>query len=201
VARTISLRLGSDVTEFSFSKINRERLYGKKERVVVDESGNACRAAWLTVDGSALVLTGGTAHVWVDPAWSAVELDARRAVDAENAPLPLRPSTLGVAQDATPATVERVLEHVVDAVYALSADALGTELRERLEAGEIFEAPFSYRDGYEEDVLFILRTDEGIFGLVSRPTRFSFVSRDALPPDVQGDADDDLEGDLDFSMI
>ena len=65
MAKSIVVRFQGEDSTFSFSKIERERIYGKKERVVVDEKGQTCSSAWLTADGSALVLSGGTAHVYV----------------------------------------------------------------------------------------------------------------------------------------
>ena len=54
MARSIVVRLGDEESAFGFTKVEREKLYGKKERVVVDETGRECDAAWLTPDGAVL---------------------------------------------------------------------------------------------------------------------------------------------------
>jgi hypothetical protein len=201
MARNIVVRLGDEESAFAFTKVEREKLYGKKERVVVDEQNRRCSSAWLTADGSALVLSGGTAHVNVDERWTSYEQEDRRAVDLEGRPLETRPSTLGVAQALVEASVERLLDHTTSVVYQLEAEMLGEALRAALAAGKLFEAPFLYRDGLTPDVLFLLQNDEGVFALVGRPTGFDFVRREALPEPETAEREDDLDGDLDFGMM
>lgn len=201
MARNIVVRLGDEESAFAFTKVEREKLYGKKERVVVDEQGRTCSSAWLTADGSALVLSGGTAHVNVDDRWTSYEQEERVAVDLAGQPLPTRPSTLGVAQPLVEASVERLLDHTTSVVYQLEAETLGDALRAALAAGKLFEAPFLYRDGLTPDVLFLVQNEEGVFALVGRPTGFDFVRREALPEPETSEREDELDADLDFGMM
>jgi hypothetical protein len=199
MAKGIVLRWGGEESAFTFTKVEREKLYGRKDRVVVDETGRTCSPAWLTSDGTALVPLGGTAHVWMDDRWSAHDTSERRAVDVEGRALELHPSTLGVAQDAIEASPARVLEHVTHTVYELSPETLAEPLRAALAKGTIFEAPFVYREGHEPDRVFVLASEEGTFALVGKPSGFVMLER-AQPAPV-GPEDDELEGDLDFSML
>lgn len=200
MAKGIVVRFGSEESAFALTKVEREKLYGKKERVVVDEHGKTCTPAWLTSDGTALVPLGGTAHVWIDERWGAHDTSERRAVDAEGRALVATPSTLGVAQDAVEVGTARLLEHVTHTVYELTPETLGEALRVALAKGSILEAPFVYRDGYEPDRAFLIASDEGTFALVGRPTGFSMLERVQLAP-ATPEGDDELEGDLDFSML
>jgi hypothetical protein len=200
VARALVLRLGDEESRFGITKVDREKLYGKKERVIVDELNRPCSPAWLTADGSALVPGGGTAHVWMDEKWNAFETEQRRAVDEEKKPLPEIPSTLDVPQAATRVSAERLLEHVTQTVYELDVEALGPEMKSELAKGAIFEASFVYRGGHEEGRVFVLENEAGIFALLGKPTGFAMVSREILP-EAPSDGDDELEGDLDFSML
>jgi hypothetical protein len=201
MAKNIVVRWGGEETAFGFTKVEREKLYGKKDRVVVDEQGRACSSAWLTADGSALVLSGGTAHVIVDDKWTAYEQEERHAVDLEGHPLEARPSTLGVAQELVEASVERLLDCTTSVVYQLDADTIGAALEKALAAGKIFEAPFLYRDGLSADSVFLVKNDEGVFALVGRATGFDFVRREALPEPETVEQEDELDADLDFSMM
>ena len=45
MARSIVVRWEGSESAFGFTKVEREKLYGKKERVVVDENGNECQSA------------------------------------------------------------------------------------------------------------------------------------------------------------
>ncbi len=202
MARSIVLRVGNEESAFGLTKVDREKLYGKKQRVVVDEAGRPCAAAWLTTDGTALVPGGGTAHVYVDEKWDTTAHGSRRAVSLEGEVLAVIPSTLGVAQDAVEVPPEVLLDHVTSVVYQLAPESLSPALAAGLAAGKIFSAPFNYREGHEPDVLFVVQNDEGIFGLVTRPTGFELVARESLAnePDALGEGDD-LDDDLDFSMM
>jgi hypothetical protein len=201
MAKGIVVRVGNEESSFALTKVEREKLYGKKERVVVDELGRTCSPAWLTSDGTALVPLGGTAHVWIDERWGAHDAGARRAVDAEGRPLVPAPSTLGVSQDAFEVGAARLLEHVTHTVYELTPESLADTLRTALARGAIFEAPFVYRESYEPDRVFLLASEEGTFALVGRPTGFSMLERAQPAPPPAPDGDDELEDDLDFSML
>ncbi len=201
--REIVVALDGEETSFKFARVDREKLYGKKERVILDENGNRCVAAFLTADGAALVPPGGTAHIYVDEAFDTVDRKDLRAVDDEGEPLEPIPSTLGVPQALVPATPERLLDHVIASVYTLSTEALGEALAKALADGAILECPYQYRDGYDPDALFLLQNDEGVFGLVGRPSGFEFLAREATAPEPLGEdgEDDDLGDDFDFSMM
>ncbi len=199
--REIVVRLGDEETSFKFARIDRAKLYGKKERVILDENGARCVAAFLTADGAALVPPGGTAHLYVDERFDTVDRKALRAVDEEGAPLEASPSTLGVAQALVAAAPERLLDHVIASVYELSTEALGEGLRKTLAGGAILVCPYRYRDGYESDALFLLENEEGVFGLVGRPSGFDFLAREAPVVEHADDADEEDDDDLDFSMM
>lgn len=201
MAKNIVVRWSGEESAFAFTKVERDKLYGKKDRVVVDEQGRTCSSAWLTADGSALVLSGGTAHVQVDESWRAYEQDERRAVDLEGRPLDTVPSTLGVAQELIEASEQRLLDCTTSVVYQLDPEVIAPGLDAALSQGRLFEAPFVYRDGLTVDALFLLKNEEGVFALVGRPTGFDFVRREALPEAETAEREDELDADLDFSMM
>ena len=200
MGKGLVIRLGTEENSFALSKVDRDKIYGKRERVVVDENNQPCSAAWLTSDGTALVPLGGTAHVWVDERWTAHDASSRRAVDPDGNAVAMAPSTLGVAQDAVEVAPLRVLEHVTHSVYELTPESLGDTLRAALAEERIFEAHFSYRESLESDRVFILASGEGIFALVGKPSGFSMLERAAPTPEL-ADGEDEIEGDLDFSML
>ena len=146
--RAIVVDHGGEVSAFRFARVDRAKLYGRKERVVLDEQGQPCVSAYLTADGAALVPPGGTAHVYVDDTYDTIERADLVAVDDEGQLLENVPSTLGVAQGLTPVPPERILDHRIVSVYELTAapgeddegePAVGPTLRAALESGTLFE--------------------------------------------------------------
>lgn len=101
-------------------RVDRGKLYGRRERVILDENGERCVPAFLTPDGAALVPPGGTAHIYVDESFDTVDRGDLRAVDEEGNEVDLVASTLGVSQALEPVRPERLLDHVVTSVYELA---------------------------------------------------------------------------------
>ena len=167
--REIVVKYGEEETAFKFVRVDRGKLYGRKERVILDENGDRCVPAYLTPDGAALVPPGGTAHIYVDEEFDTVERKELKAVDAEGNEIEPYASTLGVAQELTPARPERILDHIVTSVYELDSEELGETLKKALADGDIFETVYQYREGYDPDALFLMQNGEGVFGLVARP--------------------------------
>ena len=200
MAKAIALRLAGEVSSFSFARLDRNKLYGHKERQVVDQDGKRCTSAYLSSDGAALVPSGGLAMLYVDEGFATIERSTLRAVDDQGADVPLLPSTLGVEQDLEgPVPPQRLLDHTIHTVYQLQSEVLGANLTAALSAGKIFCAPFNFRDDYQRHTLFLLGNDSGTFALIGNTRTFDFVRRDATPAAM--DDADDLADDLDFTMM
>ena len=203
MARSIVVNWGGNVSTFGISKVDREKLYGKRTRMVVDENGEPCTMATLTRDGSALLPPGSLAMLYVNDDFEVCERSDLRALSADGELLDEVESTLGVEVPLSgPVTPERVLDFVAKSVYQLDAEELDASLREALEAGQIFETRFNYRKGFDDNTLFLLKNDEGFFGLVSEPAGFEFLYREQATSMNDDDAEDPFEDDdLDFSMF
>jgi len=202
MGRGIVVNLGGEVSEFDLTKIEREKLYGRKLRVVVDDQGRACQPALLTRDGSAVMPPGCVASLYLDDGFDVIERSELKAVGADGAPLAPVPSTLGVAQELEgPIDSAQVLDHTIASVYLLAGVQLGAALKAALEAGKIFKARFNYREDYAAQTAFLLQNECGIFALIGEPTRFEFLRRDAPGAPATAESDEGLENDLDFNMM
>lgn len=200
MAREIVVTAGGATSRFGLERVSRDKLYGVKRRVIVDEDGRDCVTATLARDGSALLGPGAVAQLYLDDADDVVERDELVAVDADGQPLPRYDSTLGAEQPLDgPIPCERVLDFVTTAVYALDPAELDPELAASLAAGDIYETRFSYRGGTDLAPLFLLQNEHGVFGLVGEPADFAFLHRELPPPEDDDDPFDDDE--LDFSML
>ena len=201
MAREIVINYGGEVASFPIDRVTREKLYGKKRRVIVDEHGEPCAAAQLTIDGATLLPSGGTALVYVDNDFQMLDRKELVAVSATGEELEPIPSSLGAEQPLEgPVPVEHFLDHTIVAVYGLDASNLDGALKEALEGGAIFETRFNYTRGYSSSPLFILLADTGLWGLVGEPTGFDYLRRDVVL-DTEDDEDDPFDDDLDFEMF
>ena len=203
MARTVVFNLDGEVSEFAISSLRREKLYGKKVKQVVDESGDETKTAYLTRDGSALLPPGSMSSMYLDDNWNVVERRDLRAVDDDGNEVADVDSTLGTEVPLEgPIEPSRVLDHVSKAVYALSPETLGESLRESLENGNIYETRFSYRTSFDDAPAFLFANEEGHFLIVGDEATFDFLTLDRAKDADDADEDDDpFDDDLDFSMF
>lgn len=202
MARTIVVNYDGEVSEFGITRVSREKLYGRKRKLVVDEDGNPTETAYLTRDGSALLLKGAMASVYVNEEFDVTERSELQAVDAEGEPLDPVDSTLGVEQPLEgPIDPARVLDHLAKAVYLLDPDQLSEKLRDDLEKGEIFETKFNYRKGFDWNPAFLFHNEEGYFAVVGEEAKFDFLYKNQAIETDDDDEDPFDEDDLDFSMF
>ena len=202
MGREVVLRRGESLSSFAFASVKREKLYGRKKRLVVDQEDQPCTQALLMRDGSALVPPGGTSSLYIDDDFNVVERKELVAVDEDGELLVAVPSTLGVEQELKgPVSAEYLLDHEVNSVYQLEPSEIEPELEAALEAGDIFEAPFSYRGGTNTSTLFLLKNGEGYFGLIGRYAPFPLLEREVVEPEPEEDEDDPFADDFDFSML
>lgn len=200
MAKGLMVTYEAETSTFGLSKVDRDRLYGKKERIVVDDAGEACVAAYLSTDGAAIIPPGGLAYSYVGEAFDSVERSELQAVDAAGHPMAICPSTLGVPQPAAPVDAARVLDHFVTAVYQLSPEAVSPRLLAALDAGQIFELRFNYRDDYADSPCFLVKNDKALFALVASPSTFEWVGQQAAVVELEPEAAEAAD-ELDFNMI
>jgi hypothetical protein len=202
MGRGLVVSLNGEASEFEIAKVEREKLYGRKVRIVVDEAGRQCQPALLTRDGSAVAPPGGIASLYLDDRFEVIERADLKAVDADGKPLQLVKSTLGVEQKLVgPVDASRVLEGQTTSVYALTPSKLGDALKQGLDAGGIFETAFNYREDYAAQTCFLLKNESGTFALVCSPLKLEFVERATPLQPAAGSEADEGEADLDFSMM
>lgn len=206
MARLLQFDLGGEVSAFDLARLDRSKLYGRRRRVVVDDAGTECERGLLSEDGATLLPPGGVADLYLDDSFDVVERSVLRAVDDEGNAIPPVASTLGVTQPLTgPVPPARILDFVTPVVYQLDIPSegggLGAGLAAALDRGEIFESRFAYRDGFEDQTVFLVKNEAGFFALVGRPTGFEMLRKATPPPAPATDDDDLFEDDLDFGMM
>jgi hypothetical protein len=201
MARQIVVSWNGASSSFDLGRLNRDKLYGRKQRLVVDEDGVECKAGMLTEDGSTLLPPGSTAELYLDESFDVVDRSSLRAVDSEGEEVVSLPSTLGVETALEEVSAERLLDHVTPVVYQLDPDELDDGLRAALVEGRIFETRFNYRTSYADQACFLVANDHGFFALVGRLAGFEFLEPDAPPPADDAAEDDPFADDFDFGMF
>lgn len=198
MAKPIAVVLDQVESSFDHSKLDRAKLYGARKRVPLDMEGVPCVRSSLTTDGLYLLQPGMTAQGYFDETGRWLQKSQLVGIGADGEPLETRPSTLGVPQLLEPVKPEVVLDYSVDAVYVLEPIDLAANLRDRLDAGEIFRFAFNYVADYQPETAFLLKNAEAYFCLVGAP----YVAVWSEPGKVSlAEADEGSDDDLDFDMF
>lgn len=198
MAKPIVVTLDGVESRFEHAKVERSRLYGARRRVPLDQTGQPCVKAALTTDGLYLLQSGMTAQGYFDESGRWLQKSQLVGIDGDGQPLPLKPSTLGVAQPLVVIDPSELLRHAVESVYQLEPESLDGALAARLEAGDVFKFGFNYGADYHEETAFLVKNAEGCFCLVGAPiTAVWSEPGKVLAPQV----DEAPADDLDFEMF
>lgn len=200
MARTIAVALAGKESSFAFKAVERSALYGKRRRVALDSSGQPCGRASLLEDGSLILKSGMTGQGYFLADGSFMKQTDLEGFDVSGTPLPKVPSTLGVAQELVgPVDPSVVLDLRVATIYALEPESIDTALKEQLDAGNIYQFAFNFREDYQAETGILLGNENGMFALIGEPVSYQWSALNIVSelPSVDEDTDDDL----DFEML
>ena len=201
MAREICIALNGKSSKFGFSKISREKMYGSKKTVVVDANNNPCVRGIIPIDGDIIIPKGGTSTIYVNDNFEMFSRKDLEMYDSAGEKMEQIPGTLNVEQKAEIVDQQRLLDHTITSIYSLEPSEIDDSTQKELDDGSILEAGFNYYAGYNISNLFIMKTAEGIFGLVGEPTNFEYCSHDAGEVVVEEDEEEAGFDDMDFGML
>ncbi len=202
--RPIVFRYAGTEVAFQLNKVDRSRLYGTKEREVLDDDGRTCEMATIADDGRTVIGKGGTGlgYVSADGEWcSKSDL---KPVDLEGEAItPVKSSFDSPIELDDTVPVDEYLTHNIRLVYWLDAEDVDDDLEQKLADGEIFSFPYSYRGGLQADAAFLMQGDDGHhFLAVGDPTNLRMVGLQQTASVAEEESDSAEEGDfMDFDMI
>ena len=201
MAREICIELNGKSSKFGFSKISREKMYGSKKTVVVDANNNPCVRGIIPIDGDVIIPKGGTSTIYINDNFEMFSRKDLEMYDSAGEKMEQIPGTLNVEQKAEIVDQQRLLDHTITSIYSLEPSEIDDSTQKELDEGKIIETSFNYYAGYNISNLFIMKTAEGIFGLVGEPTNFEYCSHDAGEVVVEEDEEEAGFDDMDFGML
>lgn len=199
LAKDIVVSLGGKESTFAYKAVDRSSLYGKRRRVLLDESGEACSRASLLEDGSLLIKSGMTAQGYFLSDGRSYKQSELEGFDLSGKPLQKSPSTLGVSQELREVSAEDALNLSQQSVYALEPNQLDESLKKSLDDGKVFSFVFNYREDYQAETALLVSNENGYFAIIGQPLDYEWVGFKSvvdLPPESS-----DSDEDLDFEMF
>lgn len=199
MAKPICVTYNGATSSFGHAKLDRHKLYGRRQRVVLDPRGETCERARLTDDGAILVRSGMSAQAYFDERGHWVPNSELVGLSPDGNPVERIGSTLGVEVEAREASPEEVLDLNVRAVYMLAPEDVDAALTAALEAGKMFAFNYSYRGGYNVETGVIVHNKNGLFAMIGTAGESEWCKLEQLP--IETFEDDDDDDDLDFEMF
>lgn len=220
--RSLNFMFGDLSYSLEMHKVDRSKLYGSKEVLVLDENESECELATLADDGRTMIGRGGTGLGWLDADGKWCEKDDLKPHDVDGDPVePVSSSFSAPIKLFDTTTTEDYLAHNIRLVYRMrldepkesdsddSEDSSQAEslddLMNEMKRGTIFKFPYSYRGGLEADMAFLLTNDDDeLMMVVGDPTQVAYIgiqSQVLEPEPEEGEEEDDSDNLMSFDMI
>lgn len=211
MARPLIFQLGGDQVALQMNKVDRTKLYGSKEQLVIDESEAVCELATLADDGQTLIGKGGTTMGWIDADGKWCDKSTLTPINADGEVVEPVPSSFGTPIPLLQTVdVEDYLEHNIRLVYSMQLDEADNEsnpafgqLSNGLAEGKIYGFDYSFRGGLQADAAFLLANESGeIMMTVGTRSNVNMVGLQAQSDVTRPDEEEEVvEDSFDFGMI
>ena len=198
MARKLTFVLGDRSFEVVVVKVDRDKLYGRKETAVVDHEAVPLQKGYLDEWGTVLIQSTAMGYMDREMAWHGRgELEP---VDEAGDVLAMHPSSFDAAIDLEEQlAVDDFCNFEITAVYMLDGFEIGDFAGLLAEAEGLFVFPFCYRASYDPKPAFLNPVGEKVFMMVGSVTEMPFLVKAQVGELEAGEEDDDE--DLDFSMM
>jgi len=183
-------------------KLERKKLYGSKEKEVLDSDGNLCSTVSISSEYNLILPKGSIALGSIDSDGKWLDKSELVAVNGENKEVEIVPSSFDTPIDLTSSiSAEEYLSHNITSVYSLQGEENTPEFVEYIKnSDEIYTFEFNYRADYEGDPAFIIENDGELFVLVGKKIEFEFIGLDEISQ-IDESEDDVEEDEFDFGMM
>ena len=199
MARELILNLDKKKSSFKISKIDRKKLYGYKKRIYLDEKNKECSRANLEEETGIVFINSDISSCYLDPKGNFIEKKDLDAIDDKGKSVKKEESTLGKEVSLKSISIEDALNLKVNSVYRLEPTKFDSELKTKLNKGEIFSFPFNYYADFKLEDGLILESENSYFALIGRKHTCNWIAENSneIPEEIEEFEDNDL----DFEMM
>jgi len=203
MARPLVLSLDGVEYPVTLTKIDRDKLYGRVEIEAFDEKGREASLRVLAADGKTLLDKGGTALATVTDKGDSVDRNELVPVTTEGKKIEQVPSSFNQTNVLKSATVEDYFAQIVKSVYLVSPheEADIGELHDHLSDDRMYQFPFSWRGGIENDNAFLIGSNGDMFLVVGKQAKFEFIKLNQATTLESTEEEEISAEDIDFDFL
>lgn len=182
------------------TKLERSKVYGSTEKVVLDDNNQPCKTVSMDESGTVIIPKGGIAMGTVDQNLNWVERNELVAVNTRGEQVEQIASSFSapISLDKK-VSIETFLDHSISMIYQLTGNY--SDLIKFL-GDDIYEFRFNYRNSYDSSPAFLMTNENGLFMLVGYKNNFEYITlQETVVIDAEEEETDSDDFDIDFSMM
>lgn len=200
MGRKVSFKIQGDLLESEIVKVDRTKIYGSSEKIVLDTNKEECVLSDL-YEGSIILPKGSVGQVLIDDSGNSVSRSELIGFNLQGEKVEKVPSIFSIENNCKKVEIDDFISSSINSIYQLNIDETQIESWKKYFLNdEVYLFEFNYREDYEGDDAFLISNEEGFFISVGKKNEFEFLELSNVSVE-DTDEDIEIEDDLDFSMF
>lgn len=200
MGRKVSFKIQGDLLESEIVKVDRTKIYGSSEKIVLDTNKEECVLSDL-YEGSIILPKGSVGQVLIDDSGNSVSRSELIGFNLQGEKVEKVPSIFSIENNCKKVEINDFISSSIKSIYQLNIDETQIESWKKYFLNdEVYLFEFNYREDYEGDDAFLISNEEGFFISVGKKNEFEFLELSNVSVE-DTDEDIEIEDDLDFSMF
>lgn len=200
MGRKVSFKIQGDLLESEIVKVDRTKIYGSSEKIVLDTNKEECVLSDL-YEGSIILPKGSVGQVLIDDSGYSVSRSELIGFNLQGEKVEKVPSIFSIENNCKKVEINDFISSSIKSIYQLNIDETQIESWKKYFLNdEVYLFEFNYREDYEGDDAFLISNEEGFFISVGTKNEFEFLELSNVSVE-DTDEDIEIEDDLDFSMF
>lgn len=200
MGRKVSFKIQGDLLESEIVKVDRTKIYGSSEKIVLDTNKEECVLSDL-YEGSIILPKGSVGQVLIDDSGNSVSRSELIGFNLQGEKVEKVPSIFSIENNCKKVEIDDFISSSIKSIYQLNIDETQIESWKKYFLNdEVYLFEFNYREDYEGDDAFLISNEEGFFISVGKKNEFEFLELSNVSVEDTNE-DIEIEDDLDFSMF
>jgi len=201
MARVLNFSSNGEQFPLEIEKLDRKKLYGWTEKLVVDANEDICETLSFASDENLIIPSGGVGHATLDEDGNWVDKSDLVTITELGEEAILKPSSFkGEILLEEIVQVEDIFEHNISSIYFLTG--VSEKLLEIVKSiNGFFTFEFNYRDSYAGTPAFLVESNNNLFLLIGNRIEFEFLSLEQEAEVDEDDEDDEDDDEFDFGSF
>ena len=200
MGRKVSFKIQGDLLESEIVKVDRTKIYGSSEKIVLDTNKEECVLSDL-YEGSIILPKGSVGQVLIDDSGNSVSRSELIGFNLQGEKVEKVPSIFSIENNCKKVEIDDFISSSIKSIYQLNIDETQIESwKKYFLDDEVYLFEFNYREDYEGDDAFLISNEEGFFISVGKKNEFEFLELSNVSVEDTNE-DIEIEDDLDFSMF